>query len=25
VKISAHIADHFFVIEKYVPGNPFSA
>jgi hypothetical protein len=25
LKASSHIAEHFFVIEKYVPGNPFSA
>jgi len=25
VRISSHIAEHFFVIEKYVPGNPFSS
>jgi hypothetical protein len=24
LKISSHLAEHFFVIEKYVPGNPFS-
>ena len=24
LKASSHIAEHFFVIEKYVPGNPFS-
>jgi hypothetical protein len=23
-KISSHLAEHFFVIEKYVPGNLFS-
>jgi hypothetical protein len=25
LKASSHISEHFFVIEKYVPGNPFSA
>ncbi len=25
LKISSFLAEHFFVIEKYVPGNPFSA
>jgi RiboL-PSP-HEPN len=24
LKVSVHVAEHFFVIEKYVPGNPFS-
>jgi hypothetical protein len=24
LKISSHLAEHFFMIEKYVPGNPFS-
>ncbi len=23
LKLSSHLAEHFFVIEKYVPGNPF--